>query len=128
MKRKRKGGTPRYISELRGAKNPYFKMSELRLQLPTSSYPTLARWFPNLVSKQPQLVLGRFPHKPTEVRPTRFVMKPVSLEREMMWATSVLQTHAERLGRFAGLRSDLDVLLLNGTYDDCSTKLQQIED
>jgi hypothetical protein len=55
------------------------------------------------------------------------VLKAVSLEREAIWAASVLATHAIKLNTFLEYRARLDPLLLNGTYDECNSILEDIE-
>lgn len=127
LKGKRKIGASSYIGQLRGARDPYARLSNLRIELPAAALPGLVRWFPNLAAREPLLIQGRFPRSESGILPTRIVLKPVSLEREAIWAGYFLAGHATALNSFLQLRRRLDPLLLNATYEECNSILEEIE-
>jgi hypothetical protein len=127
LTRNGRGRVGSYIGQLRGSRAPYALLSDLRREVPASALPALVRWIPNLGTTEPLLNRGRFPRSFASVRTARTVLKPVSLEREVLWAAHVLTTHSEFLSKFAKLRGTLDELLLNGTWDQCDDLLDEID-
>ena len=119
---------PGYVrNSLRGAANPYAKLSEFRRQLSPDDYSALAAWIPNLVARNRGFVDGRFPTTFRALRREFRVFHAITARNEIAWCATVLAQHLQRITTFRNLASSFEKSILDGDYEEASANLDSIE-
>ena len=112
---------------LRGARNPYTRLSTIRREISPALYPALVAWMPNLAQKHRDFVVGRFPTTIQALSKERRVFHSLSATNEILWSAIVLAQYVGRITDFCKLRYRFEANLLPGNYEQANSDLDEIQ-
>jgi hypothetical protein len=112
---------------LRGARDPYARLSTIRREVSPALYPALVAWMPNLAQKHRNFVEGRFPVSIQNLSKERRILHPLGPTNEILWSAVVLAHYATRITDFCELRYRFETDLLSGNYEEANSDLTEIQ-
>jgi hypothetical protein len=95
-------------NQLRGTRDPFHLISSARASIPLSQLPALAKAMYDLQLQGKRCFPGLFPRSVSALRPDDRDFAAVSLEREIVWATSIFLLNSDRLNDFLNLKRTID--------------------
>jgi hypothetical protein len=115
------------LNILRGSKDPYGSLSNIRREVNPSLYPALVAWMPNLAQKHRDFTSGHFPATIRALSKERRILHALGHANEILWAAIVLSEHAPRLTTFCELRHNFEMDFLSGNYEEANSGLDEIQ-
>ena len=113
---------------LRTSKDPFAQVSLLRPALGKAHFPALVKWLATYGQRSYEFHISRRPRTVSALRAERRVMSPpLSLKGELAWACATFENHASFLQTFIDARREFVEMLLERTYEESLSALDQIE-
>lgn len=113
-------------NRIRGSSRPYKALSDIRNEIRSCDVEALFRWLHLIRHEGRGILYWQFPaiindlHHPT-------LPKPLSPDKEVMWARNVLTVNASRLKEFLICEQKYETELCLGNYSNCLQLLTTIE-
>lgn len=110
----------------RGTRDPLQAIARARSAADLSVLPELSAWVEKIY-RRVGLVGGVRPRKLASLQPSEFV-EETTLLKELVWATSLFQRHADALKAYLQARNDVSAALLEGRLSDADVALSALTD
>lgn len=114
------------LNKLRGSRQPFQTLSELRSSLPQTLLPALVSAIPRF-PQNGLTVVPRFGTPFDRFRDDIPLFNPTSIKREIDWAVAMFQAHSMQISEFVQAKKKLEDLLLVGDFNEASSVIERIE-